>query len=1703
MKNKKLFILLLIIPIIVFFIGRSFSLPDDEEEIELDNWEISTVFYDSTVNNGHTPLTEINWDATDGEVTPGPGRVITVQINYKNTNTVQTYHPGDITIRIPNLSYNIVNVGSTSVSAGANYGSSTGYEWSIKNLTLEYLEFKNVNQLDERSNFEGSIRIDYNLYPGQCNPQRYEEIITKTYNKEIVATINDNIESNSISFNYYRECNFQWKRSIYSVNKSASIVDNIDYLSNPNDYYWVKYKFLVSNTEENTYCTKANPIIYAKDFYIKDAFPNDVILFDIDNRPIEKENDHLIVHSDKFTYPNTGYFYTCDVIMPYGYVEIIAGYPKENYNANNNITNEVELYVQYDDRDEYEYVDTASVALNLLNYNYNLGNLYIYYKTSDTYDLFYENLKANKDIGCKGLIKSRLDPKIKYSGYIYDLTIGDDFLYITDENNQYRILGDNEYYFTDIAFPISLYDGNKKKINKHTYEIDFYVRKKNNSNYDLIEHFYNTDSSLQQKIWEFDEDDGIVSYFFRLYNVNSSIYFDYDYTIYPDEFITSHFQLAYLDNAHEKEGYIINSAYVDVVSENQVLNHVNANSYPSVLDSTDIKSRDLEIYGSYKFRAAVKIPYKEFEIKKPRQSIETNIGNNSFSNHQDLEMYTGKYSFSIEYDDRENEYNEYEYDNLHLLLDREYWNEGYELYNLLPPGMQISSTEEDIVNNMVLKYPYLCDKKTKSGHIITSNEALEYFKERTTVTIIKNWENTGRTMVKIVIDFTDDPALFLLKKQYANKSGEEIWYSYDWYVDYDAIMTYGTTYTNNVRLKYLNRKVIDNNLSLYNYTRDATKDNGAYSLEEIDINRDSDIEELFSVRSYTFNLVYPSSTHQDVQTSVQTDLSNYNTGTITSSKGSEYTYKLRVRTGTNDVTNLVIYDSIEDYAKNPQLEIIKASGGKQYWQGEFLGIDTSYAESKGYTVKTYYNENPKPGSLSEDDSWHEYNDEVDKSKVKSLAFKYLDSEGNPAVLPANSLTYVLISMKSPNEDYITYAYNGCWTEWNAIDPITERPVDFITGINSNIVKVALPRSRDVEDIQLTLTKEWKDGSNAYNTRPNEVKFNLISNGDTSNANEVTITGTGNEWSVNVQAPELDNLGNEIEYSVTENPINTSEGYKYISTVNGLTITNTLYKDITLKKLWKDNSDLYLTRPSNVTYKVKQNGNDYQEVTFNGSLTSNEWTKVITVPVFDNNGNEYTYTVDEVDIDNYSKVCEGLTCTNTLTDNENITVKKVWIDSDNEYNTRPNSIDIKLKQNGNDYQTIHLTGTTSTWESDVIEVPKYDNDGVKYEYTINESQLDEYGLVEYNQSDYQVTNTLKENINITITKKWIDGSNEQGIRPNELKINLLRNNNQYQELTLTGTEDIWTTTIEVPKYDENQKKYTYSIREVTDDINSDYSNITYGEDLSVTNKLEKKKNISISKIWDDSSNKYLTRPESVNIKLLRNGELYKELTLNGNSDTWEVSVNDLDTYDDSGKLYKYTIEEIDQINRYENITYDQTNYTITNKLTDVPKVTLYFTVKNGYTSSGSNDIQYDSEGLNNILRKYKINADDPYEFDFKLENVDSDEVVNGKLSTQGTLKFEDIGYGTYKAREGFDKLFTYVSMSEIEKIDGVSFVEDENGGTITITPTGKDIIYGANIINKIEYEPATPITSANRNYIVIYLLLIMSIFIGLYVYKKKA
>ena len=86
---------------------------NEEDEPTEDGWELSLVFYDSTVDGGTTPLQEINWDASSTAYNVANSRTITVQINYKNTNTVTEYEPGTLEIRRKRLEDLLVSSGCT------------------------------------------------------------------------------------------------------------------------------------------------------------------------------------------------------------------------------------------------------------------------------------------------------------------------------------------------------------------------------------------------------------------------------------------------------------------------------------------------------------------------------------------------------------------------------------------------------------------------------------------------------------------------------------------------------------------------------------------------------------------------------------------------------------------------------------------------------------------------------------------------------------------------------------------------------------------------------------------------------------------------------------------------------------------------------------------------------------------------------------------------------------------------------------------------------------------------------------------------------------------------------------------------------------------------------------------------------------------------------------------------------------------------------------------------------------------------------------------------------------------------------------------------------------------------------------------------------------------------------------------------------
>ena len=208
-------------------------------------------------------------------------------------------------------------------------------------------------------------------------------------------------------------------------------------------------------------------------------------------------------------------------------------------------------------------------------------------------------------------------------------------------------------------------------------------------------------------------------------------------------------------------------------------------------------------------------------------------------------------------------------------------------------------------------------------------------------------------------------------------------------------------------------------------------------------------------------------------------------------------------------------------------------------------------------------------------------------------------------------------------------------------------------------------------------------------------------------------------------------------------------YKYVGEkTDTYKYTNTLYKRFIISKIWIDNLNAYNTRPSSVTIRVKQNGNYYETHTWGADLTVNSWGIAAIGPMFDDNGNKYNYTIEEDPVEGYTSSCSEFTCINTLSGNEEFTIKKVWEDNNNEYNTRPASIDVRLKRNGEVINTYTLSGTSNTWETPNIITNKYDANGIKYTYTIEEDQVDGYGLVTYDQANHKVTNTLKKNVTIT-------------------------------------------------------------------------------------------------------------------------------------------------------------------------------------------------------------------------------------------------------------------------------------------------------------------------------------------------------------------
>ena len=513
-----------------------------------------------------------------------------------------------------------------------------------------------------------------------------------------------------------------------------------------------------------------------------------------------------------------------------------------------------------------------------------------------------------------------------------------------------------------------------------------------------------------------------------------------------------------------------------------------------------------------------------------------------------------------------------------------------------------------------------------------------------------------------------------------------------------------------------------------------------------------------------------------------------------------------------------------------------------------------------------------------------------------------------------------------------------------------------------------------EDTSVTAKKIWEDNNNQDGIRPDTIELTLYADGTeykdekTNQTVKVTVIPeqkADNEWSYTFEKlPTYNKDGAKITYTVVE----TSIGDKYTTTYSedGLTVTNShtpATTSITVNKEWDDNDDQDGIRPENVTLILKANGTEVGRATVG---ESENWSKTFDNLPVNANGEKIEYTVDEEEVtEGYNKTVEGMTVTNSHTPaTTSITVNKYWDDNDDQDGVRPENVTLILKSNGTEVGRATV-GESENWSKTFDNLPVNAN-GEKIEYTVDEETVTEG----YNKTIDGMTvknSHTPATTSITVNKDWQDGSNQDGIRPENVTLILKANGTEVGRATV-GESENWSKTFDNLPVNANGEEIEYTVDE--EEVTEGYNKTVDG--MTVTNShTPATTSVTVNKDWQDGSNQDGIRPDSVSITLnatVENSDGEEEsitlpntvestITLNeGNS--WTYTWSGLDKYK-NGQEIKYTVAENNVDERYtvsiksnNQTTANGYAYTVTNSYTpatiDIPVTKVWN--DNNYTEA---------------------------------------------------------------------------------------------------------------------------------------------------------
>lgn len=269
----------------------------------------------------------------------------------------------------------------------------------------------------------------------------------------------------------------------------------------------------------------------------------------------------------------------------------------------------------------------------------------------------------------------------------------------------------------------------------------------------------------------------------------------------------------------------------------------------------------------------------------------------------------------------------------------------------------------------------------------------------------------------------------------------------------------------------------------------------------------------------------------------------------------------------------------------------------------------------------------------------------------------------------------------------------------------------------------------------------------------------------------------------------------------------------------------------------------------------------------------------------------------------------------------VRVRKVW--SDSNYSGRPTTVTFHLLRNAKELTDKRYTvevGDSSSWTHTWTDLPRYDENGERYNYTVDEETTQKLKDGSYRVSitkrpyqdgaEYTVLNVREPDaISAKVTKNWNDNSDNDGKRPHKLTFHVWGTSEQpkdptdlnrgyedkteqmiVQDVNVSGDQQSWVFE-GLPKLNIYGKPYAYTVTEENVDgyttsgcaadetgtagteskgcvFKPTDSSTDKEKDFHVTNThTPETTTLSVTKQWDDNANSDNGRPASLTVWVL--------------------------------------------------------------------------------------------------------------------------------------------------------------------------------------------------------------------------------------------